>query len=203
MAHRRDPEGDRGRGAFVVVALIALSDALLIVLLATALVLGRPVLTAVLVAVVGAAVLSAVVVAVAALLATRGGSSRDERPEVVVAERPAPDADPAFRHDALKREAAVALAGARLESARLRGAPLAEVLALSVAFRRARLDHAEALLAAGADLPEELLLDLADREADRSAAGGADLGVAQPAPYPRGEAQVSRQAAELQSSEGP
>lgn len=194
MAARDGDEDGRPPGALNVVALLGLVDTALLALLTVAIVLGRPLLTAVLLAVAGAAAVG--VVAVAVVLASRARTSRsDPRPVVVVADRTPPEADPAFRHAPLRREVGVDLANARLEAARRRGAPLAEVLLLSVAVRRARLDHAEALLAAGADLPEDLLLDLADR--------GAGPGTTGSAPQPRQEQVVRRRRVEVRRSEGP
>ncbi|MDP3710870.1 MAG: hypothetical protein Q8R60_00110 [Mycobacteriales bacterium] len=195
MAARREPEGHRP-GALVVVALIALADSLLVLLLAGALLTGRPlvsaVLLAVLLAVALAGALRAVAVAVGALLAVRAGRHpRPARPVVVVAEQSTPESDPAFGPAARRREVGVDLAEARLEAARRRGAPLGEVLTLSVALRRARLDHAEALLAAGADLPGDLLVDLAER-------GAGPL-----PPYPREEPQIQRRRVDQRASEAP
>jgi hypothetical protein len=191
MAACRDPEGHRP-GALVVVALIALADSVFVLLLAGAVLTGRPLVSAVLLAVTVGGALCAAGVAVVALLAVRAERRpRAARPLVVVAEQSAPESDPAFAPAALRRQVGVDLAEARLEAARRRGAPLAEVLTLSVALRRARLDHAEALLAAGADLPEDLLVDLAER-------GAGPL-----PPYPREEPPIQRRRVDQRGSEAP
>lgn len=83
-----------------------------------------------------------------------------QRPTVVLPDRPAPDADPAWSEPVLRKQVVAELAEAKLYAARDRAAGHHELLVLAGQLRTGRLAHAEALVAAGGQLLDEPWDDL-------------------------------------------